>query len=114
MQAQFAWSHASATDSTSASTGVAWAIMAIAFSSGEPLDVTFSGTATVSKIGREANYLWISDATASFTVADSPTAQDYVIFQVGRTPGDAADTFGADARLHGVTLLYDTDSATDD
>jgi hypothetical protein len=114
LQAQFVWSHATATDSTSASTGVTWAIMATAFSSGETLDATFSGTATVAKIGREANYVWISDATASFAVADSPSAQDFVVFQVSRVAGDGADTFGNDARLHGVTLLYKTDAGTDD
>ena len=114
LQAQFVWSHATATDSTSASTGVTWAIMATAFSSGETLDATFSGTATVAKIGREANYVWITDATASFTVADSPSAQDFVVFQVSRVAGDGADTFGNDARLHGVTLLYKTDAGTDD
>lgn len=114
LTANFVWSHATATDSTSASTGVTWTIMATAFSSGEALDATWSGSTTASKIGLEPQYAWITAETASFTVANTPSASDYVTFQVGRLPSDGSDTFGNDARLHGLSVFYTTDAATDD
>jgi hypothetical protein len=91
-----------------------WAIQGSAFSSGEDLNVSFSTTATVAKIGVNPNYLWLTDATASFTVAGTPSESDFVVFQVSRLFADADDTFGADAKLLGVTLFYTTDASTDD
>jgi hypothetical protein len=58
--------------------------------------------------------VWTTDETASFTVAMTPSASDFVVFQVSRNIGEAGDTFGADARLQGVTLIYNTDASTDD
>jgi hypothetical protein len=114
LTAKFVWSHASATDSTSASCGVVWGIQASAFSDGEALTTSFSTTTMVTKIGVAPNYVWTTDETASFTVAMTPSASDFVVFQVSRNVGEAGDTFGADARLQGVTLIYNTDASTDD
>ena len=114
LQAKFVWMHATATDSTSASCGVVWAIQASAYSSGDNINVTFSTTATAAKIGINPLYCWITDATSSFTVAGTPSASDFVVFQVSRARDDAADTFGADAKLLGVSILYSTDAGTDD
>lgn len=114
VQAKFVWSHASATASTSASCGVMWGIQGTAFSSGETLNMTFSSVATVSSIGVVADFVWITDATTSFTVAATPSESDFVVFQISRVFDDASDTFDKDARLHGMTLIYNTDAATDD
>jgi hypothetical protein len=47
----------------------------------------------------------------SVTVGSTPTAEDYVMFEVSRIV--ASDTLGEDARLHGIKIHYTTDTGSD-
>jgi hypothetical protein len=107
--AQFVWSHAA----TTTNFGVVWAIEAVAFANDDTLDAAFGTAVTATDTGGTTNDLYISPETSAMTVAGSPGAEEYVVFQVKRVPSDGSDTMAIDARLHGVKIHY-TDNATDD
>lgn len=103
------WSHAA----TSASYGVAWEFQGLALSDGDAMDTAFGATQVSLDTGGTVNDIFIGPESSAVTIAGTPAAGDYVIFQVGRAPSHASDDFGSDARLHGVSLLL-TINAGDD
>lgn len=107
---QFVWSHGA----TTTNFGVVWAIEAVSFADAEALDAAFGTAAQVADTGGTANAIYITSETSALTVAGSPTAEEYVVFQVKRVPADASDTMAIDARLHGVKIHYTIDAAKDD
>lgn len=106
---QAVWSHAS----TTTNFGVAWALEAVALSDAEATDTAFGTAVQVTDTGGTTNMLYVTAESGALTVGNTPAAQDWVVFQVKRVPADAADTLAIDARLHGITLFYTTDAATD-
>jgi len=107
---QFVWSHAS----TTTNFGVVWQIQAVAFADDDALDTAFGTAVTATDTGGTTNDIYISPETSAMTVAGSPSAEEYVVFQVARVPANGSDTMAVDARLHGVKIHYTTASATDD
>lgn len=107
---QFVWSH----DATTTNFGVVWAVEAVSFNTGDSLDSAFGTAVQVANTGGTANTIYITSETSALTVAGTPTAEEYVVFQVKRVPADASDTMAIDARLHGVKIHYTTDAAKDD
>lgn len=108
---QFVWSHAA----TTTNFGVVWGIEAAAFADGDGADGLAFGTAvTATDTGGTTNAVYISPETSALTVAGSPGAEEWVVFQIKRLPADASDTLAVDARLHGVKIHYTTDAAKDD
>ena len=107
---QFVWSHAN----TVTNYGVSWNVAAVGINNADALDVAFGTAITVSDTGGTNNAIYISDESSAVTVAGTPTAEEYVVFQIARWPADASDTLGIDARLHGVKIHYTTDAAKDD
>ena len=111
LTAQFVWSH----PSTSTPFGVRFFIQAVAFVDGDAADTAF-GTAVghTADIGGVTDDIYITPVTGTVTVGNTPAKSDFVIFQVYRDVSDAGDTLAVDARLHGVSIFYTTDAATDD
>jgi hypothetical protein len=107
---QFIWSH----PSTTTNFGVAWQIQAVAFANDDALDAAFGTAVTVTDTGGTTDDLYITAETSAMTVAGTPAAEEYVIFQVARAPANAGDTLAVDARLHGVKIHYTTDAGKDD
>lgn len=107
--AAFVWSHAS----TTTNFGVAWSLAGVAISDDDAGDAAFGTAVTVTDTGGTTNDIYITAATGAVTIAGTPQANDWVVFQVARQVADAADTMAIDARLHGVQLYYTTDAATD-
>jgi hypothetical protein len=110
VSASFVWSHAA----TTTNFGVTWGIQGVAVSNDDALDVAFGTAVYVDDTGGTTNDLYTTAATASVTIAGTPAAEDYVVFQVQRNPADTDDTMAIDARLHGVMLYYTTNAPTDD
>ena len=108
--AQFIWSHAA----TTTNFGVRFFIQAIAFVDGDALDTAF-GTAVghTADTGGTTDDIYITAETAAITIANTPAKSDFVVFQIYRDVSDAGDTLAVDARLHGISLFYTTDAATD-
>jgi hypothetical protein len=106
---QFVWSHGT----TTVNFGVVWQIAAVAFANDDAIDTAFGTAVTATDTGGTADDIYISPETAAMTVAGTPGAEEYVVFQVARVPANGSDTMAIDARLHGVKIHY-TDNATDD
>ena len=107
---QFVWSHAA----TTTNFGVSWGIEAVAFNDDDAADAAFGTSVTVNDTGGTTNDIYISSETNPLTIAGSPGAEEWVVFQVSRRPNFAHDTMAIDARLHGVKLHYTIDNAKDD
>jgi hypothetical protein len=107
--AAFTWSHAA----TTTNFGVVWALEAVALSDGDAGDTAFGTAQQVADTGGTTNTIYVTSATAAITIAGTPAAEDWVVFQVKRVPSDGSDTMAIDARLHGVTVYITTDASTD-
>ena len=107
--AVFAWSHAA----TTTNFGVVWALEAVAISDGDAGDAAFGTAQQIADTGGTTNALYVSAATSAITIAGTPAAEDWVVFQIKRVVADASDTMAIDARLHGITVNFTTDASTD-
>lgn len=103
------WSH----PSTTTNFGVAWQLQAVAFADGDALDTAFGTAVVVTDTGGTTDTLYRSAESSAITVAGSPGAGEYVVFQVARKPADAADTMAVDARLHAIELFLTTEDGVD-
>lgn len=108
--AQFLWSH----PATTTNFGVVWQLQAVAHADSGALDTAFGTAQTATDTGGTTNDVFISPETAAITVAGSPGAEEYVVFQVARVPANGSDTMAVDARLHGVKLHYTINATRDD
>jgi hypothetical protein len=107
--ASFVWSHAS----TTVNFGVVWALEAVAYSDGDDLDTAFGTAQTVADTGGTTNRRYRTAETAAITIAGTPQAEDWVLFQVKRVPSDGSDTMAIDARLEQVILHINVNAFTD-
>jgi hypothetical protein len=107
---QFVWTH----PATTTNFGVVWAIEAVAFANDDPADTAFGTAVQVADTGGTTNDIYITAETSALTVAGSPGAEEWVVFQVKRVPADGSDTMAVDADLIGVKIHYTTDAAKDD
>ena len=104
---QFVWSATGTTANT-----VLWGIAATSLGNDEVLTTAF---ATPTSPAADTNSTTADDlmvsAEVSVTVGSSPTAEDYVIFEVSRDV--SGDTLAEDARLHGIKIHYTIDTGND-
>ena len=103
------WSHAS----TTTNFGVVWSLAGVAISNDDAGDVAFGTVQTSTDTGGTTNDIYEGPESSAITIAGTPAANDYVMFQVARVPSNGSDTMAIDARLHGVVLFYTVDTATD-
>lgn len=103
------WSHAA----TTTNFGVAFGLAGVAISNDDAGDVTFGTAQTSVDTGGTTNDIYEGPESSAITIAGSPAAGDYVMFQVNRTVSDAGDTMAIDARLHGIVLFITTDAGND-
>ena len=107
--ASFAWKHAA----TTTNFGVVWGIQGLALSDDDAADTAFGTAIYVTDTGGTTNDIYISGETAVVTIAGSPAAEDWVVFQVLRNATDGSDTLAIDAGLLGVTIKYVINTLTD-
>jgi hypothetical protein len=93
--AQFVWTH----PSTTTNFGVSWELAAVAYANDDAADAAFGTLQEIDDTGGTTHDIYISDETPEITVAGSPGAEEYVIFEVSRDPADGSDTMAVDARL---------------
>lgn len=108
--AAMTWTHGA----TTTNFGVSWGIQGVALSNDDAADTAF-GTAIYSNdTGGTTNDIYISPTTTAITIAGTPAAEDWVVFQVLRKADDGTnDTLAVDAKLLGVTLYYTVSASTD-
>lgn len=107
---QYVWSH----PSTTTNFGVVFFLQAVAFASSDALDTAFGTAVSATDTGGTTDDLYISPESAAITVAGSPGAEEYVVFQIYRDVSAGGDTLAVDARLHGIKIHYTTSDVTDD
>jgi hypothetical protein len=90
---------------------VQWGISGGAYSNDDALAVAFGTAQTVDDTLIAANDLHITSATSAITLAGTPASADFLAFQISRNPG--SDTLTADAKLLGVSIRINTNSAID-
>jgi len=104
---QFVWSATGTTANT-----VLWAIAGTSLGDDEVLTTAFPAPTSpaADTNSTTADDLMIS-AEVEVTIGSTPTAEDYVIFEVSRDV--SGDTLAEDARLHGIKIHYTTDTGND-
>lgn len=105
--AEFVWSAASS------SGDVIWGLQGVALANDDAIDTAFGTAQTATDTLTATGDICISPTTAAITIAGSPGAEEYVVFQVYRDADAGGDTLAADARLHGITLNYTVNTLTD-
>jgi len=107
--AQCVWSH----PSTATNFGVVFFLQAVAFANDDAGDTAFGTAVSMTDTGGTTDDIYISPESGAITVAGSPGAEEYVIFQVYRDVSDASDDLAVDARLHGIKIHYAIDAGND-
>ena len=103
------WSHAS----TTTNFGVVFGLAGVAISNDDAGDVAFGTAQTSTDTGGTTNDIYEGPESSAITIAGSPAAGDFVMFQIARNPSDGSDTMAIDARLHGIVLFITTDAGND-
>ncbi len=103
------WSHAS----TTTNFGVAFGLAGVALSNDDAGDVAFGAAQTSVDTGGTTNDIYEGPESSAITIAGTPAAGDYIMFQINRTVSDGGDTMAIDARLHGIVLFITTDAGND-
>lgn len=105
------WSHGA----TATNFNVSWGLQAVAISNDDSIDGTGFGTAQYSNdTGGTTRDCYIGPESSAITIAGTPAAEDWVVFQVLRKADDGTnDTLAIDATLHGITLFITTDAGND-
>jgi hypothetical protein len=105
---QYVWSATGTTANT-----VMWSAAAVCLADNEVLTTAFPSATPLGSADTNsttADDLMIS-AEISITVASTPTAEQYVMFEISRTV--ASDTLAEDARLHGIRIHYTVNTGID-
>jgi hypothetical protein len=108
--AQFVWTH----PSTTTNFGCSWELAGLALANDDAADTAMGTLQEIDDTGGTTYDIYISDETPAITVAGSPGAEEYVVFEVSRDPADTGDTMAVDAWLLGVKIHYTTNTAKDD
>lgn len=104
------WTHGATTTNFK----VSWGLRAVAISDGDALDAAFGTGQFSNDTGGTTDTLYIGPESAAITVAGTPQAGDWVVFEVYRKADDGTnDTLAVDARLHGVTIYLTTNTGND-
>lgn len=107
--ASFTW-----TANSTSTNSVVWGLQGVALSNDETIDTAFGTAGEVTDANTSTAYqVHISNSTPAITIGNTPSEQDWVVFQVYRDPTNVNDTLAATALLLGVTLIYTTDATTD-
>ena len=93
---------------------VSWGLQAVALSNDDAGDDAF-GTAQYSNDeGGTTADVYVGPESSAITIAGSPAAEDFVVFQVFRKADDGTnDTLAVDAVLLGIVVFINTHSSTD-
>lgn len=103
------WSH----PSTTVNFGAVFGLAGVAISNDDAGDVAFGTAQTSTDTGGTTDDIYLGPESSAITIAGTPAADDWVMFQLNRTVSDGGDTLAVDARLHGIRLFFTTNAATD-
>jgi hypothetical protein len=101
--ARFYWTASAAGDGTD---DVVWRISGLAYANDDALDTATGTPQTVTDTLLATNDMHVSAATSAVTIGGTPAANKPIQFTVSRDADAAADTYGGDARLLGVEIIF--------
>lgn len=102
------------TTSATGTTGVAWALEAVARSDNEAIDAAWGTAVVVTDDAQSAaNEQLVTAESGAVTIAGTPVDDDLVYFRLFRDVSDGNDDMTEDARLVGIKLFYTTDADND-
>lgn len=93
-------------DAVGAGTNVAWAISANAVADGGTVDTPIGTPVQVVDTFQSTTMLHIAPASEPVTVEGAPAIGNLVYFQASRLGSEVSDTYGAPARLVGISIQY--------
>lgn len=100
---RFYWTASGAGDGTD---DVIWGIQGRAFANHDALDTAFGNAQTVTDTLLALNDMHITSVTNAVTVAGTPAANTPILFQIYRNATASGDTYGHDAHLLGVEIIF--------
>lgn len=103
------WTHGS----TATNFGVVWSMRAVAISNDDALDAAFGTAQTSTDTGGTTDDLYAGPESAAITIAGTPVAEDYVVYEISRTPAAGSDTMAIDAKLIGVRVFISVAAEND-
>jgi hypothetical protein len=108
---QFApvWSHSN----TAANFDAVWVFSGVARSNTTTIDTSWGATSSVTTTGGSNNAILIGGKTSNTTIGGTVGQEAVVMFRVARDASSVSDTMTIDARLHGVTVYYTSNTVTD-
>jgi hypothetical protein len=101
--ARFYWTASAAGDGTD---DVVWRISGLAYANDDALDTATGTPQTVTDTLLATNDMHVSAATSAVTIGGTPAANKPIQFTVSRDADAGADTYGGDARLLGVEIIF--------
>ena len=95
-------------------TGLAWALEAVALSDNEAIDTAFGTPVVVTDDAQSAaGEVYITAESSAVTIAGTPAVGDIVFFRLFRDVSDANDDMSEDGRLIGVKIFWTSDAVND-
>ena len=102
------------TSAGAVTTGVAWALQAVALADGDPTQTAYGSAVVITDNAQSvANDTYVSAESSAITIAGTPGENELVYFRVFRDISDGADNMTQDARLIGIKLFFTTDAGND-
>ena len=108
--AQVVWDTITATTSNT----VVFYLQGVSFANGDDTVTTFGTAQKMQDSASGAFKVHFTPESPAITIAGSPAAEEFVIFQLYRDVSDAADDLGYDARVKGVRIKYNITQLGDD
>lgn len=109
LTAVFVWEH----PSTTTNFAVVWGVQSFALGDNTTMDTAFGTAQEVTDTGGTTNAQYVSAATSAMTMANTPAGEKMAWFQVYRNAASGSDTLAVNARLLGVSILYNTNANND-
>jgi len=106
---QVYWTNASAV-----TTGIAWALQAVAIADDNPIDTAFGTPIVITDDSlNSAHDQMITSESAALTIAGSPAESEMIYFDVFRDVSDANDDLAEDATLLGIRVFWTANTGND-
>lgn len=93
--------------------GWVFGLAGVAISNDDAIDAAFGTPQTSTDSFIAATDIHVGPESAAITIAGTPAAGDFVVFQINRTVADGSDTHNGDVKLLGIKLRYTINAAND-
>lgn len=93
--------------------GWVFGMAGVAISNDDVVDAAFGTAQTSTDSFIAATDIHVGPESSAITIAGTPAAADFVVFQINRTVADGSDTHNGDVKLLGIKLRYTINAKND-